>query len=294
MLKPGLWEFTSQMTGSAEAEKSQAQFQKNMASMSPEQRKKMEEAMAKHGMKMMPGGPGGMSAQMCLTKEMVERDELPAQHGSCKTTRQPRSGNTMKFAFECANPPSSGDGVYTFVSPESVHGENEHEDEHEREARDDGDGWFGQVALHRLRQCQPLQPRRNSVFRERHIMSVSVGFIGVGNMGNPMASNILKNGYRMTVFDLLPARWITSSWRGAEGARSARQVVEHSEVTFTSLPGSPEVEASYLGADGLIVAAASGTVLVDLSSVLPSTRASPRNAAVRAAFSSSKRRSAAA
>jgi hypothetical protein len=118
-LKPGLWELTSQMTGSAEAEKSQAQFQKNMASMSPEQRKKMEEAMAKHGMKMMPGGPGGMSAQMCLTKEMVERDELPAQHGSCKTTRQPRSGNTMKFAFECANPPSSGDGVYTFVSPEA-------------------------------------------------------------------------------------------------------------------------------------------------------------------------------
>jgi len=102
-------------------------------------------------------------------------------------------------------------------------------------------------------------------------MSVSVGFIGVGNMGNPMASNILKNGYRMTVFDINPRAMDNLVLAGAEGARSARQVVEHSEVTFTSLPGSPEVEASYLGADGLIDAAASGTVLVDLSSVLPST-----------------------
>ena len=118
-VKPGLWEITSQMKGSAEAEKSQAQFQKNMANMSPEQRKKMEDAMATHGMKMMPGGPGGMTAQMCMTKQMVERNELPAQHGNCKTTRQPRTGNTLKFAFECTNPPSSGEGQYTFVSPEA-------------------------------------------------------------------------------------------------------------------------------------------------------------------------------
>ena len=102
-------------------------------------------------------------------------------------------------------------------------------------------------------------------------MSVSVGFIGLGNMGNPMASNILKNGYRMTVFDINPRAMDNLVLAGAEGARSARQVVEHSEVTITSLPGSPEVEAAYLGAEGLIAGAGSGTVLVDLSSVLPST-----------------------
>jgi len=102
-------------------------------------------------------------------------------------------------------------------------------------------------------------------------MTVSVGFIGLGNMGNPMASNILKNGYPMTVFDLNPRTMDNLVLAGAEGAPSALKVVEKSEVTITSLPGSPEVEAAYLGANGLIEAARRGSVLVDLSSVLPST-----------------------
>lgn len=114
-LKPGLWESTSQMrSSSGEMEKAQAQ----MANMSPEQRKMMESMMAKQGMKM-GGGPGAMSVKTCMTKEMVERNELPAQQGDCKTTLQQRSGNTTKMAFTCTNPPSSGEGQYTIVSPEA-------------------------------------------------------------------------------------------------------------------------------------------------------------------------------
>jgi len=56
---------------------------------------------------------------MCFTKEMVERNEIPAQQGDCKTTRQQRSGNTINMAFSCAKPPSSGEGQFTIVSPEA-------------------------------------------------------------------------------------------------------------------------------------------------------------------------------
>jgi|RhiMethySRZTD1v2_1073278.scaffolds.fasta_scaffold43683_2 hypothetical protein len=118
-LKPGLWEISSQMKSSSEeAEKAYAQA-KNMANMPPERRKKMEEMMAQRGMKMVPGGPGGMSAQMCMTKEMIERKEVPMPRSDCNTTQQERSGNTLKFAFACTSPPSKGEGVYTFVSPEA-------------------------------------------------------------------------------------------------------------------------------------------------------------------------------
>ena len=119
-LKPGLWEVSNSMkSGSGEMEKSMAQMQQQMASMPPEQRKMMEDMMAKQGMKMGAGGGRGMSMKQCMTKEMIERNEMPTQQGDCKTTKQQRSGNTMKFAVSCTNPPSSGEGQVTFVSSEA-------------------------------------------------------------------------------------------------------------------------------------------------------------------------------
>src|SRR5918999_871427 len=102
-------------------------------------------------------------------------------------------------------------------------------------------------------------------------MAISVGFIGVGNMGNPMAENILKQGFPMTVFDKASKTMESLVKAGAKGAKSAAEVVAASEVTLTSLPGSPEVEEAYLGGNGLIERAKPGSVLIDLSSVLPST-----------------------
>ena len=55
-----------------------------------------------------------------MTKEMVERNEMPAQQGDCRTTQQSAQRATrMKMAFTCTNPPSSGEGQMTFNSPES-------------------------------------------------------------------------------------------------------------------------------------------------------------------------------
>lgn len=119
-LKPGLWEVNSTMkSSSGQVEKGLAQAEQQMAAMTPEQRKMMEEILTKHGVQMGRGAPGMMSSRMCLTREMADRNQLPAQQGDCKTTSQQRSGNTLKVAFTCTQPPSSGEGVYTIVSPEA-------------------------------------------------------------------------------------------------------------------------------------------------------------------------------
>src|SRR6059036_564009 len=101
-------------------------------------------------------------------------------------------------------------------------------------------------------------------------MAVSVGFIGVGNMGNPMAANVLKQ-FPMTVFDANPKAMENLIQAGAKRAGSTREVVESSEIVLTSLPASPDVEAVYLEPGGLVERAKAGTILIDLSSVLPST-----------------------
>jgi 3-hydroxyisobutyrate dehydrogenase len=102
-------------------------------------------------------------------------------------------------------------------------------------------------------------------------MSVSVGFIGVGNMGNPMAGNVLKKGFAMTVFDRHAPAMENLVQAGARKAGSAQEVVERAEIVLTCLPASPDVEALYLDPGGLVERARPDTILVDLSSVLPST-----------------------
>jgi TolA-binding protein len=119
-MKPGLWEVTNKVqSGSGQMEQQMAQMQQQLANMPPEQRKMMEDMMKQRGMKL--GGPGGgMSTQVCVTKEMAERNEVATrQDGNCTSKHSARSGNTMKVSFTCANPPSNGEGEVTFMGPDS-------------------------------------------------------------------------------------------------------------------------------------------------------------------------------
>jgi 3-hydroxyisobutyrate dehydrogenase-like beta-hydroxyacid dehydrogenase len=102
-------------------------------------------------------------------------------------------------------------------------------------------------------------------------MAPTVGFIGTGNMGNPMAGNVLKAGFSLTVFDRHAPAMENLIQAGARKGASTQDVVDQCEVVMTCLPASPDVEAAYLDAGGLIERAKPGTVLIDLSSVLPST-----------------------
>jgi 3-hydroxyisobutyrate dehydrogenase len=102
-------------------------------------------------------------------------------------------------------------------------------------------------------------------------MALSTGFIGVGNMGNPMAVNVLKAGFPMTVFDVNARAMENLIQAGARKAGSASETVDGADIVLTSLPASPDVEAVYLEPGGLVERARPGTILIDLSSVLPST-----------------------
>lgn len=119
-MKPGLWEIKNKMqTSGGQMEQGMAEMQQQMAGMSPGERKKMQEMMAKQGVSIGAVGPAAMAVKVCMTKEMAERNEIPAQQDGCKHTTSPRSGNTMKMSFTCTNPPSSGEGQVTFANPEA-------------------------------------------------------------------------------------------------------------------------------------------------------------------------------
>lgn len=118
-LKPGLWELQHKAGGNPEIDKAMAEMREQMAAMPPEQRKQMEAMMARRGMQMAPAAGGGMAMKMCMTREMVERNQIADHRGDCKTTRQQRSGNTLTLAFTCSKPPSRGETQVTFASPEA-------------------------------------------------------------------------------------------------------------------------------------------------------------------------------
>ncbi len=118
-LQPGLWEISNKVQSSnAQTDKAMADAQKQLANMPADQRKMMEAMMAKQGVGMSVGSQG-MVMKICLTPEMVERNELPAQQGDCKHTLSPKVGNVIKMSFTCSKPPSSGEGQMTFESPQA-------------------------------------------------------------------------------------------------------------------------------------------------------------------------------
>jgi hypothetical protein len=119
-MKPGLWEISTQMQGGSQMGDAMAQAQKHMESMPPEQRKMMQDMMAKQGMQMGTGAGSGISLKVCMTQEMVDRNEISSgNQNNCTHTYGQRTGNTQKFSFSCTKPSSSGEGLVTFSSAEA-------------------------------------------------------------------------------------------------------------------------------------------------------------------------------
>jgi 2-hydroxy-3-oxopropionate reductase len=96
-----------------------------------------------------------------------------------------------------------------------------------------------------------------------------IGFIGLGIMGSPMAKNLLKAGYLLTVYDIVPEKIDDVVRAGAQAGSSSKEVAEKSDVVITMLPNSPEVKEAVLGANGVLDGARPGTIIVDMSSIAP-------------------------
>jgi len=96
-----------------------------------------------------------------------------------------------------------------------------------------------------------------------------LGFIGVGMMGKPMAKNLLKAGYELTVLDLNAAAVEELVGEGAVRAENPVEVMSQCEAVITMLPGSADVEQVVLGAQGLLSAIRDEHLVIDMSTIDP-------------------------
>jgi 3-hydroxyisobutyrate dehydrogenase len=94
-----------------------------------------------------------------------------------------------------------------------------------------------------------------------------IGFIGLGNMGGPMARNLLKAGHRVTAFDLVPDLIAQLVKDGAIAATSPAEAARAAEIVVTMLPAGEHVREVYLGAGQVLKTAAPRTLLIDSSTI---------------------------
>jgi 2-hydroxy-3-oxopropionate reductase len=95
------------------------------------------------------------------------------------------------------------------------------------------------------------------------------GFIGLGIMGKPMALNLIKAGYSLTVYDVRPDAVKEVAAAGANEGKSGKDVAAQTDVVITMLPNSPDVKQAVLEKDGILEGAKAGLILVDMSSIAP-------------------------
>lgn len=96
----------------------------------------------------------------------------------------------------------------------------------------------------------------------------NIAFIGLGNMGAPMALNLVKAGHALTVYDLVPAAVRALATAGARAADSSRQAVAGAEVVISMLPASQHVESLYLGED-LLAHVDPQALIIECSTIAP-------------------------
>ena len=100
-------------------------------------------------------------------------------------------------------------------------------------------------------------------------MAERIGFVGLGIMGKPMAKNLLKAGYSLTVYDIVGESMEEVVTEGATGASSNKEVAAASDKIITMLPDSADSEIAILGPDGVLEGAAKGSIVIDMSSIAP-------------------------
>jgi len=100
-------------------------------------------------------------------------------------------------------------------------------------------------------------------------MAQTLGFIGLGIMGRPMAKNLLKGGYPLVVHSRSKGPVDDLTAAGARSAPSPKAVTEQVDLLITMLPNSPDVELVALGPQGILEGAHSGLIYVDMSTISP-------------------------
>ncbi len=102
-------------------------------------------------------------------------------------------------------------------------------------------------------------------------MKTNVGFIGLGAMGKPMALNLLKHRYHLSVYDIRKEPLEEAQEKGAVVCDSGCEAAQRSEFIITMLPSSPDVEKAVLGSRGVLEGAQPNAVLIEMSTISPLT-----------------------
>src|SRR5687767_12290189 len=108
------------------------------------------------------------------------------------------------------------------------------------------------------------RPRRST--KELHM---KIGFIGTGTMGGPMLANLVKKGFAVTAYDIVPEALESAAKAGATKAGSSADAARGADLIVTMLPSSSHVERAYLGPGGVLEGVRSGKLCVDMSTIDP-------------------------
>lgn len=100
---------------------------------------------------------------------------------------------------------------------------------------------------------------------------MQIAFIGLGNMGGPMAINLVKAGHTVKAFDLSQDAIAKVRAEGGQAAASAQDAVQGAEVVVTMLPASQHVEDLFLGKGNLLASIAKGSLVIDSSTIAAAT-----------------------
>jgi 3-hydroxyisobutyrate dehydrogenase-like beta-hydroxyacid dehydrogenase len=100
---------------------------------------------------------------------------------------------------------------------------------------------------------------------------MKIGFVGLGNMGEPMCRRVLESGFEVSVYDVNPEAVLSLGDTAAEPAENLKALAAFADVVLLSLPDSDVVERVVLGDEGLAEELSSGKVLIDTSSSRPSS-----------------------
>jgi len=98
-----------------------------------------------------------------------------------------------------------------------------------------------------------------------------IGFIGLGNMGGPMASNLLKAQHEVAVYDIVPSLVESISEQGGIACKSAAEVLCGADLVISMLPASQHVESLYLGAEGIMPLIETSSMVIDCSTISPAS-----------------------
>jgi 3-hydroxyisobutyrate dehydrogenase len=100
-----------------------------------------------------------------------------------------------------------------------------------------------------------------------------LGWIGLGKMGNPMSAHLLKAGYPLAVYDIVPQAMSALTAQGATPADSAADLADQADIVISMIPDDPALETVAAGPRGILQSAKPGLIYIDMSTVSPAISA---------------------